>query len=187
MRDVCERAAVHDGGSILKRLDQVRLNCLLQQSGHRAFCFQIPGVNGLAVIGIGHKNIAEALLEVGKILRETENRHNLRGNRNDESILARHAVHLAAQADDDIAKSPVVHIEASLDQDAARVDPQLVALLHMVIEHRAEQIVRRGNGMHIARKMKVNILHRYDLCITAARSSALNTEHPGRATAPAEQ
>ena len=31
--------------------------------------------------------------------------------------------------------------------------------------------------MHIARKMKVNILHRYDLCITAARGSALNTEH----------
>ena len=47
----------------------------------------------------------------------------------------------------------------------------------MVIEHCGKQIVRRADCVKITRKMKVYILHRYNLRISAARSAALYPEH----------
>ena len=40
-----------------------------------------------------------------------------------------------------------------------------------------QKIVRGGNGVHIAGKVKIDILHREHLRITASRGASLDTEH----------
>src|SRR5699024_7356861 len=48
---------------------------------------------------------------------------------------------------------------------------------HVVVQHGAEQVVCRGDRVHIAGKVQVDVLHRHDLRITAARGAALYAEH----------
>ena len=43
----------------------------------------------------------------------------------------------------------VVHIDAALDEHTALVDAQHVALLHVVIEHGAQQVICRSDGVHV--------------------------------------
>ena len=71
----------------------------------------------------------------------------------------------------------IVHIDATLYSNGFGVDFERVALIDMIIEHGAKQIVRRAYSVEIARKMKVNIFHRNDLRVAAARCSALNPEY----------
>ena len=46
----------------------------------------------------------------------------------------------------------------------------------MIVDHRRQQIVGRGDGMKIAGKMQVHILHRNDLGISAACRTALDAK-----------
>ena len=92
-------------------------------------------------------------------------------------ILTRNAVHLAAQAYDNVSERAVVHIKAAFEKDPARVYAERVALLDMVIEHSAAEIVRRGNRVHIACEVKVDVLHRENLSVAAAGCAALDAEY----------
>ena len=57
----------------------------------------------------------------------------------------------------------------------------------MVVDQRREQIVRRRDGVKVACKVEVDVLHRHDLRITAAGGTALHTERrPERRLAQAE-
>ena len=47
----------------------------------------------------------------------------------------------------------------------------------MVVEHGAEQVVRRGDGVHIAGEVQVDVLHRDNLCVAAAGCAALDAEY----------
>lgn len=55
---------------------------------------------------------------------------------------------------------PVIHIQAAFEQNPPLIDAKQIALLQMVVDHGAQQIVRRSNGMHISGKMQVDIFHR---------------------------
>ena len=55
VRDVRERAAVHERGLALERLHQVRLDRLLEQHRHRAGRPQLLGGDGLAVVGVARR------------------------------------------------------------------------------------------------------------------------------------
>ena len=92
-------------------------------------------------------------------------------------ILARHTVHLAAQTDGDVAESTVVHVHYAGEHNTARINVQQIALLHVVVQHGAQQVVCRCDGVHIAGKVQVDVLHRHDLGIAAAGSTALDAEH----------
>ena len=127
--NVGERAAVHEHRRILQRLDQIRVQGVLEQNRHRADRLQIARIDGRPIICIGHQNPPQPPLEVVHIVRQTEDRHNLAGHSDNKMILAHHAVRLAAHTDDDIAQGTVVHIEAPLKQDAPWVDIQRVPLL----------------------------------------------------------
>ena len=48
----------------------------------------------------------------------------------------------------------------------------------MIVERRREQGVRGGNRVEIAGKMQIDVFHRHDLGIAAARSAALDS-HTG--------
>ena len=58
-----------------------------------------------------------------------------------------------------MAQLTVVHIDDALPSDAFNVDAKLVALLNMVVEHGGQQVVGSTDGMEVAGKVQVDILH----------------------------
>ena len=111
------------------------------------------------------------------MLGQAQHGHHLARHGDVEAVLARDTVRRSAQPVGDAAQLPVVHVHAALPCDAPRVDPQGVALLDVVIDHRGQQVVRRADRVHIAGKMQVDVLHRHHLRIAAARRAALDAEH----------
>ena len=61
--------------------------------------------------------------------------------------------------------------------DALGVDAQRIPLMQMVVQHRRKQVVGGGDGVKVAREMQVDLVHRHDLRIPAARRAALDAEH----------
>ncbi len=92
-------------------------------------------------------------------------------------ILARNAVDLAAQADHYISQGAVIHIETALHKYSSWIDTQRVALLDMVVDHGAAEVVSGSNRVHISREMEVDVLHRKYLSVSAAGSSSLDSEN----------
>ena len=177
MSNIRKRSAVHNGRSILQSLNKIRLNSLFEQNGHCSVCFYVSAINGLTVICVGNKNIAEPFLQIKYITAQAQHRHYLACNGNAKMVLTRHAVKFSAERYNNTAKSPVIHIKASFNLNSSGVDIKFVTLLKRIVEHGTHKIIGRSYCMHIARKMKINVLHRNDLGISAACRSALNSEN----------
>ncbi len=175
--DVGKGAAVHQGGRVFQRLHQVGLEGVFEQSRQRALHLEIGSVNRAPVGSIGNQDTAQTVLEIGNAGGQAQNGHDFAGHRDLETVLPGHAVGLAAQADDDIPQGAVVHVHAALKENPAGIDSQKVALLQMVVDDGAQQIVGGGNGVQIAGKMQVDVFHGNDLRITAARGTALDAEN----------
>ncbi len=175
--DIGERAAVDEGGRVLERLHEVRRQCVAQHGGHRAVRSEIPRVHGPAIAGVADHDVAEPLLEVAQVGGEAEDRHHLRGHHDVEAGLTRVSVARAAEADDDVAESPIADVEHAAPCDPADVDPECVAVVDVVVDHRREQIGRHGDRREVTREMKVDVLHRHDLRVPSARGAALHAEH----------
>ena len=47
----------------------------------------------------------------------------------------------------------------------------------MIVQKGAEQVVGGGDGVHVAGEVEVDVLHRDDLGVSAARRAALDAEH----------
>jgi hypothetical protein len=63
-----------------------------------------------------------------------------------------------------------------------------VAPVDVVVDHRRQQVVGRGDGVKIAGEMEVHVLHRHDLRIAAAGRAALHAEAgPERGLADADR
>ena len=92
-------------------------------------------------------------------------------------VVARGGLKSLTETDDDVAESAVVSVGNACEKDPARVDRKLVALLEMVIYHSREKIVSRGDSVEVAREMKVDVLHRNSLSVSAACRTALNTKY----------
>src|SRR5690606_8515889 len=107
---------------------------------------------------------------------QAEDRHDLRGDRNVEAVLPREAVRHAAKRVDDGAQRAVVHVHDTAPGDAPRIDAEAVAPIDVIVDQRGEQIVRRSDGMEVAREMKVDVLHRHDLGVSATGRAALHAE-----------
>src|SRR5882672_4726944 len=107
---------------------------------------------------------------------EREDRHDLRARDDDEPLLARRTAVHPTQSDDDVAQRAVVHVDRARPADAADVDAERVAVMEVRVEHRREQIVRAADGVEVAGEVKVDVLHRHDLRVAAARRSALHAE-----------
>ncbi len=108
---------------------------------------------------------------------EAEDRHHLGGDHDVEAVLARIAVGGAAERDRDVAQRAVVHVEDALPGDAADVDPELVAVVDVVVDHRREQVVGELDRAEVAGEVEVDVLHRHHLRVAAAGRAALHAEH----------
>ena len=175
--DVRERPAVDEGGRVLERLHQVRGEGVTQQHGHRALGLQVAGGDLLLGVGVADHDVAEPALEVGQRVGQADDRHHLGRHDDVEAVLAGHAVGHAAQAHDDLAQRPVVEVDHALPGDGARVDVQGVALVQVVVDHRGEQVVGRGDRGEVSGEGEVDVDHRHDLAVPATGRAALDAEH----------
>ena len=175
--NIGEWAAVDQGRRMLQRLNQVWLDGILEQGGHRPLSLQVGSGHGLVVIGVAHYDTGQPLLQILQVGGQAEHSHNLGGHCDVEAILPGHALHPAAQAVHNIAQLPVVHVHAALPSDFLHVDAQGVALLNMVVQHGRQQVVGCADGVEIAGKVEVDFLHGHHLGVTTAGSAALHAEH----------
>mgnify|MGYP002508014807 CR=1 FL=1 len=174
--DVGEGAAVDKGGGVLQGLDQVGLEGVLEQGGHSALGVQIAGGDGLLVVGVAHHQTGQTVLQIGDVAGQAQHGHDLAGHGDVVAVLTGHAVDPAAQTVGDKAELAVIHVHAAAPGDPAGVNAQLVALVNMVIQHGGQQVVGSADGVEVAGKVEVDVLHRNDLSITAAGSAALDAE-----------
>ncbi len=177
MRDVGEGTSVHETRRAVNRLDKIRLKRIAQQCRHRACRVEVARRDGRACIRACHLQPGKACLQILQILREAENSHDLARRGDVKAVLARRPVRLSAQSADDAAQLAVVHVEAAPPCHLTRVNAELIALLNMVIDHRCKQVVRRSDGMQVAREMQVNLLHGQHLRVAAASRTALHAEN----------
>ena len=173
--DVRERARVHEAELALERLDDVRLERVLEQHRHRAGRLDLLGRDRVAGGRVADRDRAELAAQVGQVGREREDRHHLARGRDVEARLGRDAVLGAAEPADDVAQLPVGDVDRPPPRD--RRDLRLVAMEPVRVDERREQVVRRRDRVHVAGEVEVDVLHRHDLRVAAARRAALDPEH----------
>ena len=163
-------------GSALDGLHEVRFDGILKEQCERARRAEFLGMDGTTAARPADEDASEAAFHIRKSVRKAENRHHLRGDRDIKARLARDTVDASAEPRNDVAKCTVVDVEDALPDDAVHVEIERVALKDVVVNERSKEIVRRRDGMKIPRKVEVDVLHRHDLRIAAARRAALHTK-----------
>ena len=184
--DVAERAGVDDDRRVLQRLQEVGLDRLAHDDGHRAGAVELLGGDRVATRRVADDDPAESGPQVLERRGQRQDRHHL-GRRGDvEAGLADHAVGLVAEADDDVAQRPVVDVEDPPPCDVVLVEVEGVALVEVAVEHRRQQVVGRRDGVEVAGQVQVELLHRDDLAVATTGGAALDAErraHRGLAQA----
>ena len=175
--DVGEGPAVDQRRGMFQGLDQVRLQGVLQQRRHGARRLQIPRGHGPIVVGVPHHDSGQPRLQIRDPVSEAQHRHDLAGHGDVEAILPGRAVGLAAETVHNEAKLPIIHVHRTLPGDAAGIDAQGVPLLDVVVQHGGQQVVGSADGMEVASKVQVDVLHGHHLGVAAAGRAALDAEH----------
>ena len=175
--DVRERPAVDERRLALERLDEVRLDRVLEENGHCPGRLQLLGRDRLALPGVGDRDRTEPLAQVEEVAGDGGDRHHLGGGGDVEAGLADVAVRASAEADDDAAERAVVHVHAAAPTDGQRVDPERVPVQDVRLEHRGEQVVGGADRVDVSGEVEVQVLHRHDLRVAAAGRAALDPEH----------
>src|SRR5438445_13447689 len=111
MRDVAERPTVDQRRRGLERLDEVGLDRVLHEDGHRAGGAELARRDERPVTLLGDDHALDARLEVLEIARQAEDGHDLRGHRDVEAALAGDPVSRAAQAAHEAAERGVGYYE----------------------------------------------------------------------------
>ena len=176
MGDIGEGAAMHQSRGAGEGLHQIGREGIAQQGGHGALGLEVLGGDGGAIAGVADDDAAKPGLEIGEVIGQAENGHHLGGDGDVEAILARETVAHAAQALGDLAQGAVIHVECAAEGDAAGIEPERIAPVDVVVQHRRQQIMGGGDGVEIAGEMEVDILHRHHLGMAAAGRTALDAK-----------
>ena len=161
---------------MLKRLNQVRLNSVFEQSCHSTLCVDITYSNRLAIIGVSNNHSTQALFKVFNTRSKAEYRHNLRGNSNIKAVLSWHTICNATKTINNVSELAIVHVNAALPHNASWINVKAVALLDMIIQHSCTKVVCSTNSMEVTSKVKINIFHRNYLGISTARSTTFDAK-----------
>ncbi len=167
---------MNQGRATLERLEEVRLQGVLQDHRHRPGDSEVLGRDRLPRPGAAHHDPAEPLTHVPQGGAERQDHHDLTGRGDVEAALTRHAVHPSAEADDDVAQRPVVDVDHASPRHAPGVETHGAPVVQIVVDHRRQQVVRRGDGVEVAGEVEVDPLHRNDLAVAASGRSALDAE-----------
>ena len=176
MGDVGKRTAVDESRRILGRLHEVGQKRVFQQDRDGAGDTQIVYRERFIVVGITQEDIPDATLEIVEVRGEAKDGHDFRSGSDVEARLGRYAIDGTAQAGDDVAQATVVYVQDTLPLDFLQTETRMAILIKMVVEQCRNHVVRRGNGVEIAREMEVDVLHWQDLCVSASRRATLHSE-----------
>ena len=176
MGDVCERTAVHERSRSFERLHEIGPKRVPEQRGHRPRGLEVDRGHRMPVAPVADDHAAEAGFKIREIGGETERRHRLRRDRDVEPLLARKPVARAAEADDSLAQRPVVQVERAAPGDAALIDAERVAPVHMIVDHRGQQVVGGRDRVEVSGEMEIDRVHRHDLGVAASGGAALHAE-----------
>ncbi len=116
------------------------------------------------------------LLEVGRALRERQDRHHLGGGGDVVAGLPLQPVRAAAQGDAHAAQGPVVEVDGAAPEDRLRVKPEPVPLVQVVVEESGQEVVRRGDGVEVSGEVQIDLLHRHHLGVAAPGRAPLHAE-----------
>ena len=176
-----------EGGLTLERLDEIRLDRLLEHDRERACRAELLRGHRLALVRLADGDLPEPLAQIGEIARHRDHGHDLARRGDVEAGLARIAVRLAAEAGDDVTQRAVVHVQAAPPGDRDRIEAEEVPMHEVRVDQRREQVVRGRDRVQIAGEVEVQVLHRDDLRVAAAGSASLDAEdRPERGLAQAE-
>ncbi len=184
MSDVGERSAVYERGGALERLDKVGREGVGEKQRHGAARLELSRPDWAPVTGIPNDDSAEALFQILRVSGQTEDRHDLGGRGDEETILPGDSASGSAEADYGSTQRPIVHVHRPLPGDAPRVEVQRIPLLQVVVEHRREKGVRRGDRVEITGEVEVDVHHRHDLGVATACRPTLDPEHGAQARLP---
>ncbi len=176
VRDVREGSAVDERGLPFERLHEVGLDRVLEEHRHRARRLHLFCGDRLALVRLADGDGAEPGAEVAEVAGDGDEAHHLAARGDVEARLARIAVDTAAETRDDVAQGTVVHVHATAPRDRDRIDAELVAVQQVRVDHGAEQVVGSRDRMQVAGEVEVQVLHRHDLRVAAARGTALDAE-----------
>ncbi len=175
-RDVAERATVDECRAPLEGLEEVGLDRVLEDDGHRARGLEVLGGDRLARRGGADDDPAEALAQVGQRRAQGEDHHHLARRGDVEPGLAGDAVEPGTEPDHDVAQGAVVDVEHATPGHVARVEARRAAEVQVVVDHGGQQVVRSGDRVEVAGEMEVDPLHRHDLAVAAAGGPSLDPE-----------
>ena len=175
--DVAERSGVDQHRRVLQRLQQVGLDRVAHDHRHGAARVQEVGGDRLAIAREADDHPAQPPSHVLQRCGKGEHGHHL-GRRGDvESGLACDAVLRRAEPDDHAAQDAVADVEHPAPGDAVKVDRKVAqAVVDVVVDHRGQEVVRRGDRVEVACEVQVEPLHRDHLAIAAAGRAALDPE-----------
>ena len=165
-----------EDGRALQRLNEVRLDGLLEERRHGASRTQIIGRDEAAVASCGHHDPAEALLQVLRIGGKAQAGHHLGCDCDVETSLASDAVGAASEPHGDVAQCAVVHVDHPAQLNPLRLNAQRIAPIKVVVEHRGEKVMCRADGVEVACEVKVDRLHRDDLRVPSAGRAAFDAK-----------
>ena len=118
----------------------------------------------------------QARLEIPQVLGQAQERHHLGRGGDEEPLLARVSLEPPAEAEHDLAESPVVHVHGPAEQDLPRVDAERVVVVEVVVEARGQEVVGALHRVDVAREVKVDRVGRHDLRAPPACPASLDAE-----------
>ena len=177
MSDVGKRTSMNDGSRILCSLHKVGSESVAQQYGDGTSHAEVFHSERLSVDSISQEDILDASAQVVLVFSKAEYGHNLRCRSDVEARLAHNAVGLAAHTRNDVAQTAVVYVEHTVPQHLAQGEPIVAVLIHIVIQESRDGVVCRCDGVEVASEVEVYLVHREHLSVSAATSSAFQSEY----------
>ena len=185
--DVGERAGMDEDRLMLDGVAHGGVDGVAHPGGHGAGDLEILAGDGLAALGVGDNDLADALTQILQIAGDGENGHQLGADGDAELGLHQEAVQTAAEADDDVAHGLRAEVDDPAHLDALRVDVEalqallgqpLVVVVALVLHTGSQRDHGEVVGVHdvvdIAGQTKGELGHRHEQGVAAAGRSALD-------------
>ena len=71
-------------------------------------------------------------------------------------------------------KRTIIKVNHTFPDNTTLVNTECISLVNMIIKESRQSVVSCGDSVHIPCKVKVNIFHRKDLCVTTTCSTTFN-------------
>ena len=174
--NVGKGAAVHKRSRIFGGLYEVGLERIFEQHHDRTCHTEVADGERSAVVAIAEHDLLNAAAQVVFVGGEAENSHQFGSGSDVKPRLCFDAVGGRPQTGDDAAQRAVIHVEDAAPQDFLQAKSLGAVLIQVVVEQRGNHVVRRGDGVEVAREVEVDFLHRQHLSMAAAGRTALHAE-----------